>query len=384
MTEKSLSVVEQTIDNSIVNVNPAYSKAILNNSYSLVPEDQLLAARKQVMKSQFSMTCVKNSPLHFEDAVRTAGVLGLDLTESKKQGWLIPRQVKIVDTQGHERKMFVIVLQTGYKGAEAIHQRLGVIDRLFLRVVRKNDEFSWSGDDTEKPVHNANWFASEAERGEIIGAYCITYFPDKSIMVTSAGIEEIYSKHRDKSDSWKNEANRKYSPWFTFPEQMILKTIQYIASKQWPAFKMSETGHASQVIEALHKTDTDDYQEIKQIPTDGRFEGFLMTNNAVGMYLLHQEYLDGQDNFDLDDAKGKAWAQLFSNLPEGFKGKVREQVNELIEKGENHFLDIIASIEAEDPATSELIDYMDRECKKLLAKELGSDLSNKLGELTKQ
>ena len=34
---------------------------------------------------------------------------------------------------------------------------------------------------------------------------------------------------------------------------------------------------------------------------DLRFEGFLMTNNAVGMYLLEQEYLDGQSNFDFDD-----------------------------------------------------------------------------------
>jgi len=382
MTQQ-LSVAETTIDNSIVNIQPDYSKAISQNSYSLIPEDQLLAAKRQVMKSAFAMTCVKNSPLHFQDAVRTAGVLGLDLTDGKKQGWLIPRQIKVVDTQGKERKMFVIVLQTGYKGAEAIHQRLGVIDRLFLRVVRANDEFSWSGDDTEKPAHNANWFAPESERGEIIGAYCITYFPNKSIMVSSAGIEEIYTKHRDVSDSWKNEQKRQWSPWTTFPEQMILKTIQYIASKQWPAYKMSKDGHASKVIEALHKADTDDYQELKQIPQDARFEGFLMTNDAIGMFLLEKEYLNGQPNFDFDDENGKAWVNLFSNFPKGFIGRIKKQVQDLIDDGQNQVLNLIASIEAEDPATIELIEHLSAGTMKMLEKELGDVDTQKLHELIK-
>lgn len=380
--DNALSVVEQTIVNSLARVSPEFEKSILKNNYSLVADDQIEAAKRQVMKSDYAMQCVRNSPTHFEQAVLTASALGLDLTEGKKQGWLIPRSVKMTDTQGRKRDVPVIMFQPGYKGYEAIHQRLGVIKRLYVRAIRENDEFNWSGDDSEKPTHNANWFESEESRGDIIGAYCVTYFPDGDMQTVTAGIEEIYTKHRDKSDSWKTENGRKYSPWTHFPEQMVLKTMVYIAHKQWPAYKMSESGHASQVLETLHQADTADYENIKS-QTDGRFEGFLMTNNAVGMYLLHKEYLAGHDNFDLDDKNGKAWVNLFRNLPEGFKGKVREQVNRLIEQGENMYLEIKESINNEDPATIELVDYMDRDCKRLLAKNLGKDMSEKLGDLVK-
>ena len=81
---------------------------------------------------------------------------------------------------------------------------MGVIDRLSIRVVRENDTFEWSGDDQEKPKHEADWFKSDNDRGGISGAFAVTYYPDGSINVTVSAISSIFEKHRDVSDSFRS------------------------------------------------------------------------------------------------------------------------------------------------------------------------------------
>lgn len=123
--------------------------------------------------------------------------------------------------------------------------------------------------------------------------------------------------------------------------------------------------------------------EVDENEKDERFEGFLLTGNAVGMYLLHKEYLNGHPNFDLDDDNGKAWVKLFSDLPKGFKGRAREQVNELIQDGDGQLNEIINYISSDDPEVLNITKDFDNECKKLLAKELGEEMTSVLKELTK-
>ena len=111
---------------------------------------------------------------------------------------------------------------------------------------------------------------------------------------------------------------------------------------------------------------------------DPRFEGFAFTNNPLGMFLLRQEYLNGQPNFDLDDENGKAWTSLFSSFPDKFKGSCRKRVDELIDEGQNQILNIVASIEADDPATIELVEHLSAGTMKMLEKELGTEATAKL------
>jgi len=211
-----------------------------------------------------------------------AAILGLDLTEGKKQGWLIPRK--------NQQGKMQIVLQPGYKGVEAIHQRMGVIDRLSIRVVCENDDFEWSGDDTDKPDHKAqDWFDSAHARGAIKGAFCITYYPDGTINTTVASIEDIFTKHRDKSDSYKSYVAKDCKgyppPWVSNEKEMIEKTMAYIAARQWPA-NIRNAEQSSKIVETLTELDYSDYSFDYTSQQREAFFGFIESKDALGMYLF--------------------------------------------------------------------------------------------------
>ena len=349
------------IDNTIQNVTGLYQSTVVKHHYSLVSESQLLAAKKQLMKTDFAMKVAAQNPQSVHDAIMTAAVLGVDLTEGKRQGWLLPRKG-------------AICFQVGYKGIEAIHQRLGIIDRLTIKTVHQNDNFEWSGDDAEKPVHACeNWF-DQKSRGEIIGAYCVTYFPDKSFHVVLASITEIHEKHRDISEAWQNPKAKPYCSWTTHPKAMIEKTMAIIASKQWPAHKMSQSDEASQVLEKLHENETADYNlEYKEV--DERFMGFFHNKNAIGMYLLSREYIENE--------RVQEWTNLYHSFPKGYKGKMQDEVNRLTEEGDANFTQLKEFIDNDDAfGASEMLDN-DRHCKKLVAWRLGEEDTAKLKELLK-
>lgn len=364
------------IDNSINEITADYTAAISDSGFGLVPASQLLAAKRQIQKNPYAIKCAQNSPEHLKESVMTAGVLGVDLTEGKRQGWLVPRSVKLADN----RTLSVIQFQVGYKGVEAIHQRLGVIDRLSVRVVRKNDTFEWSGDDAVKPSHDADWF-NEKSRGEVIGCYCVTYFPDGSLQTVTAPLTEIYEKHRDKSDSWKNENARKYSPWSTHPEQMILKTMVYIAAKQWPALKQSENDQTSHILERLHQTEVADYQEMNRPDRDQRYDVFFDMMDGIGMYLLNREYL--QDCPDEEQEKNHSiWMQFWDRFAEGTKGKLKQRETDLVNEGREGVELIVQHIENKDSlGVAEVLEGITVQGKRMLAKYLGEDLTAQLKEL---
>ena len=329
----------QTIEKVMVDAKSALTSTIQQYQWELIPESQLHAAKAALTKSDYIMKIAAGDPMAVHDAMIKGGILGVDLTESKRQAYLLPRKNAAGKT--------VVVLQVGYKGVEAIHQRMGVIDRLIIRVVRENDEFDWSGDDAEKPTHNANWFDSDETRGKIIGAYSVTYFPDKSIHVMTAPISEIYEKHRDISDSWKQYAKKKEagewvfpSPWASHEKAMIEKTMAYIASKQWPAnIRNAET--SSKIIETLQEVDTADYTEafVKYSPADKAiFDKLLEANDCLGMQLFSNTFGENIDS----------WAGLQNSFQRGEKVKGKTKVAEMCKIGFEMAENIYSALENDD------------------------------------
>jgi len=254
--QKKLELIGKVGD-LVTSASSQFVSTLTQYKWDLIPDSQLQAAKQALTKSDYIMKVACGNPEAVHDALVKSAILGLDLTEGKRQGWLVPRKNSAGD--------LVVQLQTGYKGVEAIHQRMGVIDRLSIRVVRETDQFEWSGDDQEKPEHKANWFGSDEDRGKITGAFAVTYFPDGSINVVVTSISEIFEKHRDLADSWKSYQKKlkegKYAfppPWITHEKAMVEKTMAYIASKQWPA-NIRDTGTSSKILETLHKVDVADY-----------------------------------------------------------------------------------------------------------------------------
>lgn len=314
------------IDNIITQSAGQFVNTISQYKWDIIPDSQLQAAKAALTKSDYIMKIAANDTEAVHDSLMKAAILGLDLTEGKRQGWLLPRK--------NQQGKTVIVLQTGYKGVEAIHQRMGVIDRLAIRVVRENDIFTWTGDDQDKPVHQPsedgsvpNHFASDEKRGPIKGAFSITYFPDGSIHVMVTSVEEIYEKHRNASDSWKSYQSKLKKgenafppPWVTYEKAMVEKTMAYIASKQWPA-NIRDDGMSSKILETLHEVDISDYSIHFTQKQKDAFDAIFEARDSLGYFLFEQR------------AEIETQAALVNTFKKGEKTKNKQILRDMSKEG---------------------------------------------------
>jgi phage RecT family recombinase len=338
MNNQQLVIATESIDRTVTEAAAQFVSTVSQYKWELVPDSQLLAAKQALMKNDYIMGIAAGNPEAVQTALVQAAVLGLDLTEGKRQGWLLPRK--------NQFKKTVIQLQVGYKGVEAIHQRMGVIDRLVIRTVRENDDFEWSGDDQDKPAHKADWFASNESRGGISGGYAITYYPDKSINVVVAPITSIFDKHRDRSESYKSYKTKKDKgewayepPWVSDEQSMVEKTMAYIAAKQWPA-NIRDEDRASKILETLYETDVADYSYGYTKEQKDAFYGFIDDKDSLGMYLFSKRVLT--------EVYIALYQGLIGAIPRGSKGKRREEHEKFISVGEDMFFDILLALENED------------------------------------
>ena len=326
------------VENAVTGAAGQFVSTISQYKWELVPDSQIHAAKQALTKSDYIMKIAAGDVGAVHAALIQSAILGLDLTEGKRQGWLLPRK--------NQNGKSVIQLQVGYKGVEAIHQRMGVIDRLVIRVVRANDEFDWSGDDAEKPAHKADWFADNEKRGEISGAYAVTYFPDGSINVVTAPVTDIFEKHRDRSESYKSYKAKSdkgewaYAPpWVSDEKSMVEKTMAYIAAKQWPA-NIRDDGRSSKILETLHETDVADYNYQYTLEQKNAFYSFIEADDALGMYLFSKRV-------DIETYVA-IYKGMIGAIERGGKGKRREEHEKFMKVGEDTFFDIIKLIENDD------------------------------------
>lgn len=330
-----------TINDIVKGSAQTFVDTLSKYQWSILPDSQLQAAKQALSKSDYiaQIACQDVDAVH--DSLIKAAILGLDLTEGKRQGWLVPRKNGFGKT--------VIQLQVGYKGVEAIHQRMGVIERLSVRVVYEKDTFEWSGDDQEKPAHQADWLSSD--RGNPKGAFIITYFPDSTFRVNVASIDEIYSKHRAFSDSYKTYERKLKEfesgkgsapfppPWVTHEQAMIEKTMAYIASRQWPAHIRDE-GVASKILETLHEVDASDYSMGYTKEQKAAFDELREFNDALGLRLFQSRVgIEVYSRLFLD------WK---ASIPRGDKIKQATALDKLAETGVDMLDNIEDAISNED------------------------------------
>jgi phage RecT family recombinase len=338
MNNQQLALATESIDKTVTEAAAQFVSTISQYKWELIPDSQLAAAKQALMKNDYIMGVAAGNPEAVQTALVQAAILGLDLTEGKRQGWLLPRK--------NQFKKTVIQLQVGYKGVEAIHQRMGVIDRLVVRTVRENDDFEWSGDDQEKPIHKADWFASNESRGPISGGYAITYYPDNSINVVVAPISTIFEKHRDRSESYKSykakidKGEWAYEPpWVSDEQSMVEKTMAYIAAKQWPA-NIRDEDRASKILETLHETDVADYTYGYTQEQKDAFYKFIDNDDALGMYLFSK-------NVGIEVYSAITYGQSKA-VPRGEKMKARQAQDDFKNLGHDIFHNIMRAISDRD------------------------------------
>lgn len=143
-------------------------------------------------------------------AVRQAAVIGLEPNTPLQEAWLLPRK-----NQGVMEAQLMI----GYKGLLKLARRSGLIRSVRAEVVHEADDFRYQLG-LHPDIHHV---PATGDRGELTHAYAVVEYKDDALDFRVLDKAEV-ERHRAKSDSWRNERARPYSPWTVWPEAMWRKT----------------------------------------------------------------------------------------------------------------------------------------------------------------
>lgn len=199
----------------------------LKNEFEQVCSEPSIAFKRE---SEFAMQIFANNDylanvavnnlVSVRSAIMNVSAIGISLNPAQKLAYLVPRDKKVC-------------LDISYMGLMHIAQQSQAIKWCQSSIVRQNDNFQLTSIDTA-PRHEYNAFATQEQRGEIVGAYTVVKTEDGDYLTHTMAIADIYAI-RDRSSAWKAWISKKKScPWVTDEEQMILKTVVKQAAKYWP------------------------------------------------------------------------------------------------------------------------------------------------------
>lgn len=145
-------------------------------------------------------------------AAMQAAEIGLEPDTPLQEAWLLPRR-----NNGHMECQ----LSIGYRGYIKLARRSGEIKSLRANVVRVGDEFRYGYGLEEDILDHTP--APSADRGELLYAYAVARYKDGGYDFVVLDRGEVESR-RARSDGWKSEKSRPYSPWTTDPAAMWRKS----------------------------------------------------------------------------------------------------------------------------------------------------------------
>lgn len=140
-------------------------------------------------------------------------VIGLEPNTPLKEAALVPRRNGQVDE---------CQLMIEYRGLIKLARRSGELSTIDAEVVHERDHFRY-----EKGLHPVLEhipYDGDEDPGPLRYCYCIARFKDGGVQIAVVPRRTVYNEHRAKSDSWRNERSRPYSPWTQFEESMWRKT----------------------------------------------------------------------------------------------------------------------------------------------------------------
>lgn len=181
-----------------------------------VADGNLVSYQREAM---FALQCVGGSD-HLQkcdteslrNAVINVASVGLTINPAMKLAYLVPRKGKAC-------------LDISYIGLVKIATDSGGVLAVAAIPVRSFDRFLYRGP-FEAPEHQFNPFASESDRGEIVGVYTIAKL--------ASGVTQIETLSREEIDKIRAMSKASSGPWFDWFEEMVKKSVIKRASKLWP------------------------------------------------------------------------------------------------------------------------------------------------------
>lgn len=208
------------MDMSAVAINNVYDVVNAQESAfcTMLSTDEILWAKE----SQFAMQALQNNKTlnetawknkaSLQNAIINVASIGISLNPASKHAYLVPRDGGVC-------------LDISYMGLMHLAQQTGSILWGQAKLVYANDHYESTGIDTA-PVHKNQPFASNQERGPIVGAYCTVKTSDGSYLTEEMNLEEL--------NKIRNSSKAKNGPWKTWEEEMMRKSVVKRAYKYWP------------------------------------------------------------------------------------------------------------------------------------------------------
>lgn len=158
-----------------------------------------------------------------------------------------------------EHGKYVITGIEQYQGEIERMYRAGAVETVIAEVVHKEDIFQWTPG--EAPRHDADWFATDAERGPMVGVYAFARLRTGAVSkVVVMGREEV-EKHR--------EVAKTDAMWRKWPGSMWRKTAIHELEKWVPTSAEFQRERLRALAEADAVRAQATYTSVQQAQAEG-------------------------------------------------------------------------------------------------------------------
>lgn len=236
-------------------------RLLTNSLYYLAEDIQNSKNGKQVGQA------IQANPAKFAIYLKNLITLGVDI--SQRQAYFLPYGNEITSVLDYKTLMALIKKHTNVKSIDA-------------QLVYENETF-----DVEQGKvveHKQNPFASKEQKGNLVGAYSIFTLDDGSKDYYFANLEEI-NKVKECSKS----ASSQYSPWNTWFDEMVKKTVIRKGMKFYPMILDNEQRIALDSVDndvdfnmnkqpARQSVEITDVKDV-QIPGQAELRQYCKDNN---------------------------------------------------------------------------------------------------------
>lgn len=146
-------------------------------------------------------------------AAMQAAAVGLEPNTPTQEAWLLPRRRDgVMECQ----------LSIGYRGYLALARRAPNTKTVTARVVYEGDDFDYAyGLDADTLEHRPA--AAGVDRGALTHAYALVRYLNGGTVFVVLNRDDVEAR-RARSDSWRSERARPYSPWTTAEPAMWAKS----------------------------------------------------------------------------------------------------------------------------------------------------------------
>lgn len=175
------------------------------------------------------VTCIKRDPnlvkcfatpageVSLIVAIMQCAVVGLEPNTILREAVILPRR----KGQGRDA-IYEAQLIIEYRGLIKLARRSGEIATLRAVAVHERDEFTYT-EGLDPTIEHVPYMGDD-DPGELTHAYAVVKFKDGTDQFVVVPRRVVYNQHRARSDSWRNDKSRPYSPWTTDEEAMWRKT----------------------------------------------------------------------------------------------------------------------------------------------------------------